>query len=92
MRVILVVLAVLSPVSVLAQPLGPNWGGFLEPHQSVAPSPGINSNVTGRQFGSHPTPGNGPANADSNVSPDTYRRGIGTDEPDSAVQPVARRE
>ena len=61
MRFILVIIALLLPVSVLAQSSGPNGGGFLEPYQSNAYGPGINSDATGRPFSWQPLPGNGPA-------------------------------
>ena len=86
MRVILVVLTLLLPVSVLAQPLNPNAGGFLEPYQPNAYGPGINSDATGRPFIWQPEPGQGPADSLSNVTPDAYGPGIGMDQYGRPVQ------
>lgn len=84
MRIVLVVLTLLSPVSVLAQQ--PNAGGFLEPYQPNAYGPGINSDATGRPFIWQPLPGNGPADPNSNVTPDAYGPGIGMDQYGRPVQ------
>ena len=88
MRVVLVVLTVLSPVSVLAQPLGPNWRGFLEPYHPNAYGPGINSDATARQFSSLPLSGNDPAKPNGNVSSDAHGPGIDVDQDGRLVQPV----
>jgi hypothetical protein len=89
MRIVLVVLTLLSPVSALAQQLGPNAGGFLEPYQPNAYGPGINSDATGRPFNWQPLPGYGPADPLSSVRPDAYGPGIGTDQYGRPVRPVA---
>jgi hypothetical protein len=80
MRVVLVVLTLLSPVSALAQQSGPNAGGFLEPSQPNAYGPGIDSDAAGRPFSYEPLPGNGPADPLSSVRPDAYGPGIGMDQ------------
>ena len=78
MRTILIVLAVLTPVSVLAQQ--PNAGGFMQPYHPNAYGPGINSDATGRPFSWQTQPGYGPADPLSNVRPDAYGPGIGMDQ------------
>ena len=86
MRAVLVLVTLLLPLSVFAQPLGPNWRGLLEPHQSLASGPGINRATTGSQFGSLPISGNGSANGNSNVSPDAHGTGVGMDEDEKPAQ------
>src|SRR5664280_1464527 len=81
MRVVVLVLTLLSPASVLAQPL-------LEPYQPNAYGPGINSDATGRPFILQPSPGNGPADPLSDVRPDAYGPGIGMDQYGRPVQPA----
>jgi hypothetical protein len=88
MRFILVIIALLLPVSALAQSSGPNGGGFLEPYQSNAYGPGINSDGTGRPFSWQPLPGNGPADPHSDVRPDAYGPGIGMDQYGRPVEPA----
>ena len=66
----------------------PNGGGFLEPYQSNAYGPGINSDATGRPFSWQPLPGNGPADPLSDVRPDAYEPGIGMDQYGRPVQPA----
>jgi hypothetical protein len=88
MRSIVVIIMLLLPVSVLAQSSGPNAGGFLEPYQSDAYGPGINSDATGRPFSWQPLTGNGPADPLSNVRPDAYGPGIGMDQYGRPVQPA----
>ena len=63
--------------------------GLLEPHQSVASGPGINSDATGRLFSWQPLLVNGPANPNSNVIPDAYGPGIVMDQYSRPVQSVA---
>jgi hypothetical protein len=81
LRVVLVILALLSPTSVLAQP-------YLGPYQSNAYGPGINSDATGRPFTWQPLPGNGPADPLSRVRPDVFGPGIGMDQYGRPVQPA----
>ena len=88
MRFILVIIVLLLPVSVFAQSSGPNAGGLLEPYQSDAYGPGINSDATGRPFSWQPLPGNGPADPLSDVRPDAYGPGIGMDQYGRPVQPA----
>ena len=89
MRAILAILTLLSPVSVLAQPLGPNWRWLLKPHQSVASGPGINSDATGGQYSSLPLSGTGPAKPNGNVSPDAHGPGIDMEQDGRVIQPIA---
>jgi hypothetical protein len=89
MRVVLVVLTVLSPVSVLAQPLGPNWRWLLEPHQSVASGPAIDGDATSRQYSSRPLSGNDPPKPYANVSPDAHDPAIDVNQDRILFQPVA---
>lgn len=89
MRVIFVVLTLLSPASVLAQPLGPNWRWLLEPHQFVASGPGINSDATGRQHSSLPLSGTGPAKPNGSVSPEAHGLGIDMEQDGRLIQPIA---
>jgi hypothetical protein len=81
MRVVVLVLALLSPAGVLAQPL-------LGPYQPNAYGPNINSDATGRPFRWEPSPRNGPAEPFSNVRPDAYGPGIGMDQYGRPVQAV----
>jgi serine/threonine-protein kinase len=81
LRVVLVVLTLLSPVSALAQQ-------FLGPYQPNAYGPGINSDATGRPFTWQPSPGSDPADPLSRVSPDAYGPGIGMDQYGRPVQPA----
>jgi Domain of unknown function (DUF4189) len=80
MRASLIVLLLLMPVRVLAQP-------FLEPYQSNTYGPGINSDATGRPFTWRPLPGNGPADRLSPVQPNAFGPGIGMDQYGRPVQP-----
>lgn len=80
MRVVLVALSLLTPVSALAQP-------FLGPYQSNTYGPGINSDATGRPFMWQPSPGNGPADPLSHVRPDVFGPGIGMDQYGRPVHP-----
>lgn len=73
MRAVLFMIILLSPVSVLAQ---------------HAFGPGINSDATGRPFVWQPSPGYGPADPLSRVTPDTYGPGIGMDQYGRPVQPA----
>lgn len=81
MRVVLVALSLLMPVSISAQP-------FLGPYQSNTYGPGINSDATGRPFTWQPSPGYGPADPLSRVRPDVFGPGVGMDEYGRPVQPV----
>jgi hypothetical protein len=87
MRLVLGIIVLLLPVSVLAQSSNPNAGGFLEPYQSNAYGPNINSDATGRPFSWQPLPGNGPADPLSEVRPDAYGPGIGMDQYGRPVEP-----
>ena len=89
MRVVLVALTVLSPVGVLAQPLGPNWRGLLTPYHPNFYGPDIISDGTGRQFSSLPLSGNGAAKPNGNVSTDARGPGIELNQDGRLVQPVA---
>jgi hypothetical protein len=72
MRVVVVALILLMPVSALAQ-------------QNVY-GPGINSDATGRPYTWEP--GSGPADRLSPVRPDAYGPGIGMDAYGRPVQPT----
>ena len=53
-----------------------------------ASRPGINKDVTSRQFSSLPISGDGPANGNSDASPDAHRTGVGTGEDEKPAQLV----
>ena len=84
MSIVLFALTLLWPVVALAQNAGP----FLEPYQSSAYGPGINSDATGRPFVWQPSPGNGPPDPSSDVRPDAYGPGVGMDQYGRAVEPA----
>jgi hypothetical protein len=87
MRVLFVVVALLLPGAAVAQQSGTN-PQFLQPYQANAFGPGINSDATGRPFVWRPSPGYGPANPLSNVTPNVYGPGTGMDEYGRPVQPA----
>jgi hypothetical protein len=85
MRIVLLfALALLWPANAFTQ----NAGTFLEPYQSNAYGPGINSDATGRPFTWEPSPSNGPADLLSDVRPDAYGPGIGMDQYGRPVGPA----
>jgi len=82
MRVVLIAITFFLPVSAFAQP-------YLEPYQSDAYGPGINSDATGRPFVWETEPGYGSEDPLAAVRPDSYGPGIGMDQYGRPVYPAA---
>jgi hypothetical protein len=81
MRVFLIVLTLLSPVSALAQRL-------LGPYQPDEYGPGINSDAAGRPFSWQLLHGDGAVDPVVHFRPNPYGPGIGLDQYGRPVQPV----